>query len=195
MFMTLHEEALMPLAPLVCMTKPGRLVCLFPTYPDPLSLIHRILQEPGSQPLRIIDLGAGTGIATRLLLQEAHKYGGIQSLLAVDPSPGMLSHLRTTLCDANDGWVARLTRQGIVPPKLRVEIKQGTFDCFDGGHDNDLVVIAQAWHWCPDFDRALSQIAQSLRPGGILALIWNLEDRDAGTYAHSYGSNMGGPTP
>jgi len=40
-------------------------------------------------------------------------------------------------------------------------------------------VLTQAWHWCPDFNAALTHIAGSLRPGGVLALIWNLEDRDA----------------
>lgn len=44
-----------------------------------------------------------------------------------------------------------------------------------------LVIISlsfQAWHWCPNFNLALSSISKSLKPGGILALIWNLEDRE-----------------
>jgi SAM-dependent methyltransferase len=35
----------------------------------------------------------------------------------------------------------------------------------------------QAFHWCPDFARASAEFGRILKPGGVLALIWNLEDR------------------
>lgn len=44
----------------------------------------------------------------------------------------------------------------------------------------DLILIAQAWHWCKDWDKALRNFAKALKPGGTLALLWNLEDKDAG---------------
>jgi hypothetical protein len=63
-------------------------------------------------------------------------------------------------------------------------------------HSADLVVVAQvrsssyrtidtrqkpsafqAFHWCPDYDAAAAEFARILKPGGIVALIWNLEDR------------------
>lgn len=36
----------------------------------------------------------------------------------------------------------------------------------------------QAFHWChPDYDSAAAEFGRILKPGGVLALIWNLEDR------------------
>jgi len=43
----------------------------------------------------------------------------------------------------------------------------------------DLVVIAQAWHWCPDYSAAMVEISRSLKPHGVAAFVWNLEDREA----------------
>lgn len=37
---------------------------------------------------------------------------------------------------------------------------------------------AQCFHWAePDYQSAISEFARVLKPGGTLALIWNLEDR------------------
>ena len=80
----------------------------------------------------------------------------------------------------------------------RVSVSEGTFDTT--GVENgwaDLVVIAQvpqlslllgsefahafrmlqAFHWCPDYDKASAEFARILKPDGIVAFIWNLEDR------------------
>lgn len=35
----------------------------------------------------------------------------------------------------------------------------------------------QAFHWCPDYDKAVAEFARVLKPEGIVAFIWNLEDR------------------
>jgi SAM-dependent methyltransferase len=39
----------------------------------------------------------------------------------------------------------------------------------------DVVTIAQAWHWM-DVPRAAVEIARVLRPGGTVALVWNIRD-------------------
>ncbi|TXT10672.1 hypothetical protein VHUM_02177 [Vanrija humicola] len=59
----------------------------------------------------------------------------------------------------------------------------------DGGFDDysktkldkgsaDAVLIAQAWHWCQDYDKALREAAAYLKPGAPLVIIWNLETKD-----------------
>lgn len=149
---------------------------------DPAEAIDAILAAPhATQPLRIAEIGAGTGIATRELLAAGERHGGIARLDAFDPSEGMLQHLRRSLFGTPDapGVVATLQARGALAANAQVRVAEGAFDTFEAGHDNDLVVIAQAWHWCPNFDQALAHIAQALRPGGVLALLWNLEDREA----------------
>ena len=42
---------------------------------------------------------------------------------------------------------------------------------------SNLLPTSQAFHWCPDYDAAAAEFARILKPGGIVALIWNLEDR------------------
>ncbi|CCV00114.1 unnamed protein product [Malassezia sympodialis ATCC 42132] len=160
-----------------------------PSYPP--ALIRQLLAATGTRSPRVVEVGAGTGIATRLLLQESAHVGGLSSLAAFDPSQGMLEHLRRVLGNNDTGLVAALKAQGRLRPESRVWAAEGAFDDFQAGTGNDLVVIAQAWHWCPDFDAALRHIAASLRPGGVLALLWNLEDRDAGTLRIPTESGMG----
>ena len=79
----------------------------------------------------------------------------------------------------------------------RVTVAEGTFERVDA-EDNwaDLVVVAQvstplrplsqepkvehcsqAFHWCPDYEKATQEFARVLKPQGTLAFIWNLEDR------------------
>jgi ubiquinone/menaquinone biosynthesis C-methylase UbiE len=41
-----------------------------------------------------------------------------------------------------------------------------------------MVIIAQAYHWCPDYDAASAEFARVLKPGGVVVFIWNLENRD-----------------
>jgi hypothetical protein len=77
----------------------------------------------------------------------------------------------------------------------RVSCQNGSFEntgILD--HSADLVVVAQvessppclvranftprqAFHWCLDYDAAAAEFSRILKPGGIVALIWNLEDR------------------
>ena len=78
----------------------------------------------------------------------------------------------------------------------RVTVAEGTFERV-GTEDNwaDLIVVAQvgpfrplawepridhwsqAFHWCPDYEKAVQEFTRILKPQGTLALIWNLEDR------------------
>ncbi|KAG8994073.1 hypothetical protein FRB90_000541 [Tulasnella sp. 427] len=137
-----------------------------PTYPEEqLEFIQSRLGNPQG-PLNVLELGSGTGIFTRCLL--AHKKFGpaVRELHAVEPSAGMRDQFTKTVVDE------------------RVSCREGVFDR-TGEEDGwaDLVVVAQAWHWCPDFDEALTEFSRVLKPRGVAAFIWNLEDKDVGWVA------------
>ncbi|KAI0341583.1 S-adenosyl-L-methionine-dependent methyltransferase [Trametopsis cervina] len=135
-----------------------------PSYrPEALAHIRKAIR--GSAPLNVLELGAGTGIFTRALLAHPDWASAIGTLRAVEPSAGMRDQFSKTVNDA------------------RVSVAEGTFDT-TGVEDGwaDLVVVAQAFHWCPDYDKASREFARVLKPDGIVTLIWNLEDRDSATW-------------
>jgi len=132
-----------------------------PSYqPDVLSYIRSVV---GSVPVvNIVEIGSGTGIFTRALLAFPEWQSAIGEIKAVEPSEGMRSQFNKTVTDA------------------RVSVSEGTFD-HTGVPDGwaDLIVIAQAFHWCVDHEAALVEFARVLKPNGVAVLVWNLEDREA----------------
>ena len=104
----------------------------------------------GSSPARVVELGAGTGKLTAGLLDHGHR------VLATDPLEPMLQHLARAV----PGAVPLRARAEEIPVRSRWA---------------DVVVSAQAYHWF-DLDRALPEIARVLKPGGRIALVWNLRD-------------------
>ncbi|KNZ71795.1 hypothetical protein J132_07284 [Termitomyces sp. J132] len=130
-----------------------------PSYQDfSLDYIRDVAKQTVS--VRIVEIGAGTGIFTRALLAHPRWTSDVQQIKAVEPSAGMREVFEKTVIDE------------------RVTVHDGTFDN-TGVEDHwaDLVIIAQAFHWCPDYDKASAEFARILKPGGSLVLIWNLEDR------------------
>lgn len=113
-----------------------------PTYPD--AVIDELL---GSVPegLEVLDVGCGTGIASRQMVRRGAK------VLGVELAPRMAEIARG---------------HGIA-----VEI--GAFESWDpAGRTFDRVTSAQAWHWL-DLPLATAKAASVLRPEGRLCLIWN----------------------
>lgn len=111
-------------------------------------------RENLAEPLRIADLGAGTGILARQLLAHGARVD------AVEPSTAMTHVLAETAGE----HAQRLT---IVPaPAEQTGLPPG---------NTDIVVAAQAWHWF-DADAVQQEITRLLVPGGALALIWNYLD-------------------
>ena len=116
-------------------------------------------------PLDVVEIGAGTGIFTRALLAHPSFSSSIKTLKAVEPSSGMRVVFASTVQDS------------------RVTVAEGTFDT-TGVPDAsaDAIIIAQAFHWCPDYDKAAAEFARVLKPGGVVAMIWNLEDREGAAW-------------
>ncbi len=104
---------------------------------------------PGSV---VVDLAAGTGKLTRVLTGTGAR------VIAVEPIAEMRAQLTAMLpgVEALDS-----TAEAIALP--------------DGSAD--AVTVAQAFHWFAT-DEALAEIARVLRPGGLLALVWNERDLD-----------------
>jgi len=134
-----------------------------PSY-QPAAISHIRDAIASAQALNIVEIGAGTGIFTRALL--AHPaFSSIQALRAVEPSAGMREVFASSVKDE------------------RITVSEGTFDS-TGAPDAsaDAIIVAQAFHWCPDYDKAAKEFARVLKPGGVVALIWNLEDRDGAAW-------------
>ncbi|KAF9647578.1 S-adenosyl-L-methionine-dependent methyltransferase [Thelephora ganbajun] len=118
-------------------------------------------------PLNIVEIGAGTGLFTRALLAHPDwsETTTIGSLKAYDPSSGMRAVFTEKTRDD------------------RVTVAEGTFERIDVEDSwADLIVVAQAFHWCPDYEKAAQEFARVLKPQGTLAYIWNLEDRHGVTW-------------
>jgi SAM-dependent methyltransferase len=102
----------------------------------------------------VLDLGAGTGKLTVRLVERG------LDVIAVDPIPEMLEVLSNSLPDT---------------PALL-----GTAEEIPLPDDSvDSVLVAQAWHWFNP-ERAISEIARVLRPGGRIGLLWNVRDERLG---------------
>jgi SAM-dependent methyltransferase len=117
-----------------------------PSYPHDAGAL--LVRELGLSPAStLLDLAAGTGKLTRLLLPLAGR------VIAVDASGAMLGMLRKRLPDVD----ARVgTAEAIPLPDRSV----------------DAVVVGEAFHWFGTTD-VCREIARVLRPGGGLALLWN----------------------
>ena len=109
------------------------------------------------KPVRVLDLGAGTGKLTRQI-RDRHL-----DVVAVEPSAGMRLKLTESLPD-----VIALDGSG-----EEIPLPDGAVD---------VVLVAQAWHWV-DVERAVGEVARVLSPGGRLGLLWNIRDEREGWVA------------
>ena len=120
-----------------------------PSYPP--EAVARLVAELGIGPGRsVLDLAAGTGKLTRLLVE----FGA--DLVAVEPSAAMRREFGSVLPD--------------------IPVHEGTAEQIPLADDSvDAVVVAQAFHWF-NAPAALAEIERVLRPQGGLGLIWNERD-------------------
>jgi SAM-dependent methyltransferase len=120
-----------------------------PSYPD--ESVRWVVDGLGIGPgKRVLDLAAGTGKFTRLLVPTGAE------LVAVEPVAGMRAQFAAALPDIEmvDGTAEQ------------VPFPDASFDA---------VTVAQAFHWF-DLPTAAAEIRRVLRDGGGLALIWNERD-------------------
>lgn len=102
----------------------------------------------------VVDLGAGTGKLTRLLVDR------VAEVTAIEPSAGMRDQLIRAV------------------PGAQVLPGSGERLPIDG-ESVDAVLVAQAWHWV-DPVRAVPEVARVLKPRGVLGLLWNIREGESG---------------
>jgi len=120
-----------------------------PNYP-PAAVNWLVAQLGIGRQQVLVDLAAGTGKLTRLLLASGAR------VTAVEPVAGM----RRTLAAALSG----------------VEVVDGTAESMPlPDAVADAVTVGQAFHWFRA-SQALAEIHRVLRPGGGLGLVWNRRD-------------------
>jgi SAM-dependent methyltransferase len=111
----------------------------------------------------VADIGAGTGIFTRLLLETGAR------VHAVEPNNAMQDALTSGS-----------------PSNERLSVARGTADatgCANG--TLDIITAAQAFHWF-DPTTTRTEFLRILKPGGWVALIWNSRLTDRSPFLEAY---------
>ena len=115
----------------------------------PPEIFERIFTRRPDDGAAILEIGAGTGIATQGLLAS-----NAERLVAVEPDPVLAAYLRGSIVDE------------------RLEIVEADFVAAPVEGPFDLVASASSYHWL-DPDAGPARIRQLLRRGGTLAVWWN----------------------
>ena len=135
-----------------------------PEYPD--RLVGMIAGWLPKGALAVLDVGAGTGIATRAL---AGVLGRRAAILAIEPSPAM-----------------RREAEAATDPALGIVWRDGVAEAMPAADAAiDLLFSAQALHW---FDRPAfyRECGRTLKPGGSVAVLYNNRDYRRDAFASGY---------
>lgn len=134
-----------------------------PGYPD--EMFTTIASHLGLPRLPlVVDLGAGTGRASLAMAALGWR------VTAVEPGKPMLELLRIRASD-----------EGLLVSTIQASAEATGLDA----NSVDLVTAAQAFHWFAKED-ALAEITRIVRPGGGLALFWNVRDAERSPFLADY---------
>ncbi len=123
----------------------------------PREVVTVLAAECGLRPESLIaDIASGTGIFTRLLLENGNR------VLGIEPNAQMRQ--------AGEEFLAAFGNFTSVQGSAEAT----TLD----SHSLDFVTAAQAAHWF-DRDKSLAEFERVLKPGGYLVLLWNDRRVDA----------------
>ena len=129
-----------------------------PSYPaESIDAIFDGLGDPAQ--LTVVDLGAGTGISSRLLAERG------AAVLAVEPNVAMRAAAES---HPNVQWIDGTAERTTLP---------------EGGAD--IVAAFQAFHWF-DHAEALREMLRVLRPGGRATVVYNERD-ETDPFTAAYG--------
>jgi SAM-dependent methyltransferase len=117
--------------------------------PSIVTALLALVGKPAGE-IDAADVGAGTGIWTRMLAAR-----GLHSVAAVEPSDEMRGQGIATSQGHNVTW-----RRGSAED---TGLPSNSFD---------LVSMASSFHWA-DFDKACAEFQRMLRPGGRFVALWN----------------------
>jgi len=112
------------------------------------ALIGLCDKEPAQ--LDFVDIGAGTGIWTRMVYSL-----GFKSVGGIEPNKNMLEYAKTDSLGYHIAWSNTSAEE------------TGLRDA-----STDLITMASSFHWA-DFDNALKEFHRVLRPNGRFAALWN----------------------
>jgi SAM-dependent methyltransferase len=119
--------------------------------PDyPAALVDDVLAYAGPTTRRALEVGAGTGKATRAFAAR-----GLHTT-AIEPDPAMAAELRRRCEPAN------------------TVVVESSFEDYRPSRQFDLLFSAQAWHWV-DPDVRWERAASALADLGTIALFWNVD--------------------
>ena len=142
-----------------------------PGYPEG---VLTLLQDRGwlKRGARVADIGSGTGIFSRLLLDEGAE------VFAVEPNAGMREAAEAML--GHHALFHSIAASG-----------EGTTLA---DHSMDIIVSAQAFHWL-DRTRARSEFTRLLKPDGRIVLIWNVRQTASTPFLRDYENLLLHSTP
>jgi SAM-dependent methyltransferase len=119
-----------------------------------LTILGEELRRPS--PWEVADIGSGTGILTEVLLQAGHR------VHAVEPNGPMRAAAEASLA-VHPGFIS-----------VAATAEATTLE----DQSVDLITAAQALHWF-DLEATHREFRRILRPGGIVAAIWNTRRTDS----------------